>query len=143
MKALGDFYRFAEKQNITVDFFPLQSREALSLMDEQGRCFVAIDREKLRGEADERAKLAHELGHCATGAFYNRYSPWDCRRRHENKADKWAVIQLVEEDALDEAIADGCCTLWELAEHFGVPETVMKKAVCWYTYGNVADELYF
>ena len=143
MKPLGEFYRLAEQENITVDFFPLQSREALSVMDERGRCFVAIDPGRLRDEPDERVKLAHELGHCMTGAFYNRYADCDCRRRHENKADKWAVCQIVTEDALDEAVAEGCVTLWELAEHFGVSEPFMKKAVCWYTYGNLADELYF
>lgn len=143
MRSLEEFYRFAEKQNITVDHFPLQSREALSIMDEAGRCFVAIDPTQLRSEADTRAKLAHELGHCVTGAFYNRYSNYDSRQRHENKADKWAVCAIVTEDELDEAVAEGCATLWELAEHFGVPEPLMKKAVCWYTYGNLAAELYF
>ena len=112
-------------------------------VDEDGRCFVAIDPARIRDEADGRAKLAHELGHCVTGAFYNRYSDYDNRQRHENKADKWAVCAIVTEDELDEAVAEGCVTLWELAEHFGVPEPFMKKAVCWYTYGNLAAELYF
>lgn len=143
MKPLQELYRYAEKENITVDSFNLNSREALSIMDEDGRCHVAIDRSKLSGEADERAKLAHELGHCATGAFYNRFSPCQCRKRMENKADKWAVKQVVPVDELDSAVAGGCENLWELAEYFGIPEPLMKKAVCWYTYGNLAAELYF
>ena len=72
MRALQEFYRIAEQQNISVDLFPLQMREALSLMDSCGDCHIAIDPQKLKGEPDERAKLAHELGHCLTGAFYNR-----------------------------------------------------------------------
>ena len=143
MRALQEFYRIAEQQNISVDLFALRSREALSLMDEEGRCFIALDPARVRDENDERAKLAHELGHCMTGAFYNRYSDFDCRQRHENKADKWAICAVVTEDELDEAVAEGCVTLWELAEHFGVPEELMKKAVCWYTYGNLAADLYF
>lgn len=143
MRALQEFYRIAEQQNISVDLFALRSREALSLMDEEGRCFIALDPASVRDENDERAKLAHELGHCMTGAFYNRYSDFDCRQRHENKADKWAICAVVTEDELDEAVAEGCVTLWELAEHFGVPEELMKKAVCWYTYGNLAADLYF
>ena len=63
MRAIGALYQLAEQQNITVDCFPMQSREALSLMDESGNCFVALDRTRLRGETDERTKLAHELGH--------------------------------------------------------------------------------
>lgn len=143
MKPLQELYRYAEIENITVDGFKLLNREALSLMDEDGRCYVALNREKLMGENDERVKLAHELGHCATGAFYNRFSPCECRRRQENKADKWAVRQVVPVEELDNAVAGGCESLWELAEHFGVTEPFMKKAVCWYTYGNLAAELYF
>lgn len=143
MKPLVELYRYAQQENIAVDRFPLESRQALSLMDEAGQCFVAIDPAQLTSEADERAKLAHELGHCATGAFYNRYSDFDSRQKQENKADKWAICQVVTEEELDDAVAEGRVTLWELAEHFGIPESLMKKAVCWYTYGNVAEELYF
>ena len=143
MMTLGECYRIAEKKNIAVDRFPLGSREALSLMDEAGRCYIAIDPGKLRDESDERTKLSHELGHCLTGAFYNQYSQFDCRRRHENKADKWAIRQLVPVDDLDNAIAEGCTELWALAERFGVTEPFMQKAVCYYVHGNLATELYF
>lgn len=143
MKSLQELYRYAREENIAVDWFPLKTRQALSLMDEQGRCYVAIDPDKLTGEADERAKLAHELGHCATGAFYNQYSDFDSRQRQENKADKWAICQVVTEEELDDAVAQGRVTVWELAEYFGIPESLMQKAVCWYTYGNVAAEMYF
>ncbi len=143
MRALQEFYRLAEQQNITVDLFPLQSRAALSLMDSDGQCHIALDPAGISCEAEERVRLAHELGHCMTGAFYNRYSDFDCRQRHENKADKWAVAAIVTEDELDEAVAEGCESLFDLAERFGVTEELMKKAVCWYTYGNLAAELYF
>ena len=46
-------------------------------------------------------------------------------------------------DDLDDAVAEGCTELWELAERFGVTEGFMKKAVCLYVHGNVAEELYF
>ena len=143
MKPLQEFYHIAEQQNIVIDRFALLSREALSLMDDDGNCFVAIDPGKIVDESDERSKLAHELGHCMKGAFYNRYSNYDCRQRHENTADKWAITQLVPVEDLDEAVAEGCCEIWELAEHFGITEPLMKKAVCYYVHGNVATELYF
>lgn len=143
MKTLQECYRVAQQENITVDRFPLRSREALSFMDDDGSCFIAIDPDKLTGEADERTKLSHELGHCVTGSFYNRYSRFDCRRRHENRADKWAVRYLVPVEDLDDAVATGCTELWELAEHFGVTEAFIKKAVCLHVHGNLATELYF
>ena len=53
------------------------------------------------------------------------------------------MCAVVTEEELDEAVAEGCSTIWDLAEYFGVPEELMKKAVCWYTYGNMAADLYF
>lgn len=90
-----------------------------------------------------RSGLAHELGHCETGSFYNQYAALDVRQRHENRADKWAIWHLVPEDALDQAVADGYTDLPSLAEHFCVTVPFMRKAVCWYTHGNLAAELYF
>ena len=65
------------------------------------------------------------------------------RRKHENRADKWAIQRMIPEDALDDAVADGCTDIYSLADRFGVTEDFMKKAVCWYTYGNLATEIYF
>ena len=108
-----------------------------------GDCAIAIDPHKIVSEYDERNKLCHEMGHCCTGSFYNQYSDFDCRQRHENRADKWAIEKLITVDDLYSAIATGCTEVWELAEHFSVTEGFVKKAVCYYTYGNLAAELYF
>ena len=143
MKTLQEIYHLADQENIAVDRFALFRREALSIMDEEGSCFVAIDPEKIRGENDERSKLAHELGHCVTGAFYNQNSSYDCRQKHENRADKWAIKQLIPVEELDEAVATGHTDIWDLAEHFGVTEDFIRKAVCYYVHGNLATELYF
>ena len=133
----------AAQLNIAVDHFPLRKREALAIMDTDGSCAIAIDPAKLRSEADERNKLGHELGHCCTGSFYNEYSDYDCRQRHENRADKWSIETLIPVEELDEAVANGCTEIWELAEHFQVSEEFIRKAVCYYTHGNLAQELYF
>lgn len=143
MRPLRELYQIAETEHIPVDHFRLGKREALSIMDQDGQCYIAIDPRRITGEIDERLKLAHELGHCMTGAFYNQYSKYDCRQRHENTAHKWAIRELIPQDDLDDAIASGCTTLFALADHFGVTEAFIKKAVCYYVYGNVADELYF
>lgn len=143
MKTLKELYQIADQQNIPVDLFPLEKREALSLMDLDGSCYIAIDPHKLTGQADARNKLAHELGHCCTGAFYNQYSRYDNRKRQENRADKWAIRQLISARELDEAVADGCTEIWQLAEHFQVSEDFIQKAVCYHVHGNLATELYF
>lgn len=143
MVNLSKLYQIAEDESIEVDCFALTKRDAMSMMDDDGDCFIAIDPYKLQSSRDEMVKLAHELGHCVTGSFYNQYSDFDCRQRHENKADKWAIKHLIPVNDLDDAITDGCTEIWELAERFGVTEQFMQKAVCYYVHGNLASELYF
>lgn len=139
---LPALYDFAAQRSIDVYWFSLDAAESLSYMDTDGTCYIAVDPWCLRTLADEKTKLAHELGHCETGSFYNRYAKLDLRQKHENRADKWAIRQLVPEDTLDQAVADGYTDLTSLAEHFGVTEPFMRKAVCWYTHGNLAADLY-
>lgn len=140
---LMGLYRIADENNITVDCFELKKREALSVMGRSGSCYIAIDPFKLTSALDEKMKLGHELGHCMTGSFYNKYATCDIRKKHENHADKWAIQMLISEEDLDDAIAAGYTELWELADYFSVTEEFMRKAVCYYTHGNLATELYF
>lgn len=136
-----DLYAYAERRNIDVDWIPM--RRATSLSVPLGdRYAIALDPWKLGSLAQETVCLAHELGHCETGSFYNQYAALDVRQRHENRADKWAIRHLVPEAALDQAVADGYTDLPSLAEHFCVTVPFMCKAVCWYTYGNLAADLY-
>lgn len=138
-----DLYTLAEQQNIEVIDTALPENGSLSLMNDSGKCYIGIDESVMDGHALELVHMGHELGHCLTGSFYNRHTRFDVRQRHENRADKWAVTHLIPVDDLDEAVADGCCEIWELAERFGVTEQFMRKAVCLYVHGNLATELYF
>lgn len=143
MKSVLALYELADEQNIEVIRYPMKENGSMSVMLEDGSCFIGIDQDVQDGDVQERVHLGHELGHCITGSFYNRYAAIDHRQRHENRADKWAIRHLISVDGLDEAVAEGCCEVWELAERFGVTEPFMKKAVCYYVHGNVAEELYF
>ena len=137
-----DLYAYAERRNIDVDWIPM--RRATSLSVPLGdRYAIAWDPWKLGSLAHETVSLAHELGHCETGSFYNQYAALDVRQRHENRADKWAIQHLIPVEELDEAVAEGCEDIPALSEHFCVTEDLMRKAVCWYTHGNLAAELYF
>lgn len=137
-----DLYAYAERRIIDVDWIPM--RRATSLSVPLGdRYAIALDPWKLGSLAQETVCLAHELGHCETGSFYNQYAALDVRQRHENRADKWAIQHLIPVEELDEAVAEGCEDIPALSEHFCVTEDLMRKAVCWYTHGNLAAELYF
>ena len=136
-------YDLAKQQNIEVLPFPMPDNGSMSIMLEDGACYIGMDDGVRDSGVQERVHLGHELGHCITGSFYNIYAAIDCRQRHENRADKWAITQLIPVDDLDEAVAEGYTELWELADRFGVTEEFVKKAVCYYVHGNLATELYF
>lgn len=136
-------YDLASQQNIPVVPFPMKANGSMSLMLEDGRCVIGLDDSVRDGAVQERVHLGHELGHCVTGSFYNIYAAVDHRRRHENRADKWAIRHLLPVEQLDDAVASGCTELWELADRFGVTEDFIRKAVCYYVHGNLATELYF
>ena len=140
---LPTLYDFAKKQRIEVLSYPLPRSGSMSLMTDTGACYIGMDEGVMDGNVQERVHLAHELGHCATGSFYNIYAQVDQRQRHENRADKWAIRKLVPVGALDDAVASGCTEIWALAERFGVTESFMRKAVCYYVHGNLAANLYF
>lgn len=140
---INALYDYARQQNIEVIPFPMTRNSSMSVMTDSGDCFIGIDPRIQNGGVQERVHLGHEIGHCVTGSFYNIYAAIDNRKRHENKADKWAIRHLIPVDALDDAVANGYTELWELAERFGVTEDFAKKAVCYYVHGNVATELYF
>lgn len=134
---LLDLYALAEREDIMVDCFDLEKRESLSIRDEDGRCYIAIDPMRLRSSVEEKDKLGHEMGHCCTGSFYNRFAACDVRQQHENRADKWEIEALVPREAFFAAVNQGVTELWELAEYFEVTERLMGKAMCWYKYGRL------
>lgn len=137
-----ELYRYAEQQNIDVDWVSMELATSLSVPLPGGQYAIAINPWKMDSLAMETVCLAHELGHCETGSFYNPYAVCDVRRKHENRADKWAIRRLVPRAEYESALDDGCTTISALAERFGVTPEFMKKAVCLYTYGNLATDLY-
>ncbi len=124
-------YELAEENNIKVEGFPLKESRAVTIQLGD-KCFVAIDTSVLCSPSEEKVCLAHELGHCQTGAFYNEYSALDERSRHEKRAERWAIERLVPLNELQEAIKNGCDDLQLLSYHFGVPMEFMYKALLHY-----------
>lgn len=127
-----NLYKLAEELGVKVDFFPLPEAKSLSVqMDD--RFFVAIDPNAIGSLSAERVCLAHELGHCRTGSFYNIHAPLDNRLKHEHRANKWAINRLVPIDELRRAVKNGCSDIGSLAEHFSVTEEFIGDALKFYT----------
>ena len=80
----------------------------------------------------EKEALAHELGHCEYGGFYNRYSRYDIRAKAERRADKWAFAKLVPYGQLVQAVRHGVTEVWDLAELFDVSCEFMQRAIAYY-----------
>lgn len=102
-----------------------------------GVCYIGMDPFQIETDAEERVHLAHELGHCETGSFYNVYSPLDIREKQEQKADRWAVARLVPAEEFERVLECGTVEIWELAEYFNVTEDFILKAAEIYRVKNV------
>lgn len=128
-------YLEAEATGITVLCgADLPLTKSVSIAFQNGEMFIGIDDSAMRTRADERVHLAHELGHCVTGAMYSIRCPIFTRGRCERIANAYAIKKLVDEDELRQIIDERCgdISIWELSEHFDVTEDFMKKAVEFY-----------
>lgn len=124
-------YRYAQRKNIDVDWFPMQTAEAFSI-PVNGSCAIAIDPKKITSTADEVVKVAHELGHCMYGGFYCCDTPLDVKEQHEYKANAWATRRLIPWSRLKAAVLSGKTEPWELAEHFEVTESFIRWTLEYY-----------
>lgn len=125
-------YKFAEENNIEIYYVPLPLTHCVSLNCGNDEYCIGIDPASIDSREDEIVKLSHDIGHCVTGSFYNRYSPLDIKEKHEYRADKWAIKKLIPLDELKTALNSGYIHIWELAEYFSVTEPFVNKALRYY-----------
>ncbi len=128
-------YRIAQQSDIPIIHMKMKKAEALSL-SMGNRCIIAIDKTKVRSNADYKVKSAHELGHCVTGSFYDENCPVAPRGRMERRANNWAIRTVASRRQLIHALKSGNTELWQLAEHFGVTEEFMVDILKYYNLWN-------
>lgn len=126
--SLNELYDIAEENEINVMEADCPNCKAISLLSPNGKCYIGMDYEAIKTEREERQYLAHDIGHCVRGAFYNPYSPFSLIEQQEYRADKQAVNYLIPKDKLEEAMKEGYTSTWELSEYFDVDEAYIKKA---------------
>ena len=95
MQGVPELYAIAKQQNIPVLPFPLPENGSMSLMLSDGSCYIGMDQSICDGGVQEQVHLSHELGHCLTGSFYTVDSGLCQQRRCEERADRWAIRQLI------------------------------------------------
>lgn len=121
-------YDTIETAQIHLEHFPLQTTPSLCI-DAGGDYYIALDPAVQHNEALHRVVLAHETGHCMTGAFYNQYSTLDLVGKQEQKADRWAVTTLLPWADLSDYLAHNDREVWEIAEAFGVTAEFVCRAL--------------
>lgn len=125
---LDELYEYAESENIDIYATALPLNQSISIMDDDLNCYIGLDYDQIHSTAEEKRKLAHEIGHCETGAFYNQYSDLDIISKHEYSADKWACEKLLPKEEMIRAFELGYVEVWQIAEYFDVTEDLVRKA---------------
>ena len=135
---------YKEIENMGASFYHWDlSNEQVATIEIGRRYGVFMDFDTIETAAEETVLVAHEGGHISTGSTHQVNSPYEIIKQHENHADKWAIKKLIPKDELDKAVSEGHTEVWDLADYFNVTEEFIRKAVCWYTRGNLSTELYF
>lgn len=125
---LNEIYAVADSNDITVVSAVCPESKALSLMSPSGNCYIGVDYHAIKNEREERQCLAHDVGHCVRGAFYNPYSPFSLIEQQEAKADRQAVEYLIPKNKFIHALEQGYTEIWQLCELFDVDRKYVKKA---------------
>lgn len=119
---------YAQHHGHEVFYADLQDTTSITI--EKNGCYIALS--KHMTSVEEKECLAHELGHCEYGGFYNRYSKHDIRAKTERRADKWAYRKLVPPREVKEAFQRGIVEPWDLADIFEVSCEYMQRVLSYY-----------
>ena len=134
MTQLERVHKAIYDNGIALDEFPLPHAVSISHMDEDGDCYIAIDRDRIETSAEEEVRLWHEMGHCMTGCFYCPDTTHECRGRLEARATRWAIRKRLPIRKLKAAI-NRCKPRndYELAEELGLTVDFVRDAIKYYT----------
>lgn len=131
MVTLAEIYDALQAQDVRVFLYDIGFAPAATI-ESSGKYAVFCDPKLLRTTAALKECLAHECGHCATGATHHVASPWDLVEKHEYKANRWAIEQFLPYGALCDAMRSGMTESWQLAEYFDLPQEFIERAIHYY-----------
>ena len=128
MQCLTDVHNKISDENIELIDYHMKNSDAVTVkcMDTYG---IFIDSNRFENSSDEFIALAHEYGHCKSGATHHLSSPLEMIEQHEYRADRAAVHEFLPFAKIQDAFNCGCVELWQLAEHLDMPEKFVEIAV--------------
>lgn len=124
-------YAIAKEHNIPVVDMQLKYISAMAVCIGE-KCAIGIDYKQISSTADEKVKLAHELGHCITKSFYSSKATADFIHNQENTADLWAIKTIIPKSNIDTALKNGIENVEQLADCFDVTKDYIEKALHFY-----------
>lgn len=115
------------KENISLSYRKLPFKAATIEVD--GIYGIFIDKKQTTNSDEEFSILAHEYGHCKSGATHKLYSPHDLIEKHEYMADRTAILEFLPINKLQEAFSNGCQFIWQIANYLDMPDKFVSKAI--------------
>ena len=88
---LDQLYKIATDKGIEIDDVQMRALMAVSYPEK----WIAIDRRKFANDTEYKCALAHEIGHCETGSFYNVDAHEHDRDLNEHYANRYAAELLL------------------------------------------------
>ena len=132
MSSLSAVYQDVRQLGITLIPYSIGFTDAATL-EMDGRYGIFLDFEQFETMADYTAALAHEVGHCATGATHAVRSPFELIARHEHRANRGHYERYLPFSYLKSLMEQGYTEPWQLAEVSGWPESTIRAALHYYT----------
>lgn len=132
MVKMSEINREMEQQGVSLILYKIGFAKAATL--EIGQTYgIFLDKDQQFERAELKGILAHELGHCCTGATHKVSSPLDLIARHEYKANRWAYERFLPFEKFQQAAQMGLVDWWEFSEFFDLPEAFVRDAFAYYT----------
>ena len=131
MVSLAEIYEALRAEDVRLYVYNIGFAPAATI-EQDGKYAVFYDPASVLTTAALKECLAHECGHCATGATHRVASPWDLVEKHEYKANRWAIERFLPYAALCKAMEGGLREPWELAEWFDLPQPFLERALAYY-----------
>ncbi len=128
MKKLNELYAKIVENKILLFHSKIPGSTAATLQM-GGRYSIFADFNQFHTLYDEFLAIAHEYGHCMSGATHKVASKLDVIIRHEYRADRKSVTELLPYEELKRAIEYGCREAWEISEYLDFPEAFVKLAL--------------
>lgn len=132
MKCLTDVYKKISDEGIELFAYGMACTDALSMCYEN-TYGIFLNYDKFDSSQEEFCVLAHEFGHCKTGATHKLYSPYQLICQHERRANRAAVHEFLPFEKLQDAFEHGCTEAWEVTEYLDMPEKFVILAIDIYT----------